>query len=377
MEFHAFLSYNYKDEKLAKELYKILSESYLKIFFDTDHSNEGIYDKIEYALNNSQCMLLLVSPNGLGPVQKKEMHAFMGLNAHDSKRKIFVILLDDFKIENYIELMIRDAPRYKFLGIEKTNRKELYELTQNLQRDYIDIIADLYERPLLKNNYKSLRNSTINWYNQNAEMFYEKWKDQLPLSAIYEFVNHVSKLNKKPFILDAGCGPGHHTAFFSNQGFQVCGLDLANKSLDIAKKLNIKNTEFVCGNMTNIENYLKYPRNTFDGIWAAGSCIHIEDVNLGWQLNQFKAFLKPNGILGLTFQIGFRSSVDEGRFFERYRSHKVLIKKFKEEGFKILSESIDYDGLSTTSKEKIKAWAIFILKNPSEKKMIEISKFIF
>ncbi|MDE2589481.1 MAG: class I SAM-dependent methyltransferase, partial [Patescibacteria group bacterium] len=37
-------------------------------------------------------------------------------------------------------------------------------------------------------------------------------------------------------VLDAGCGNGRHVIFFSEQGFDVYGIDISNDAIKIAKE---------------------------------------------------------------------------------------------------------------------------------------------
>ncbi len=76
---------------------------------------------------------------------------------------------------------------------------------------------------------------------------------------------YVSELNlpEGARILDVGCGPGGFGKAFQNWGFEVYGIDVAPRMVNLANKNGIQAFQ------GSILDQLQYPTNTFDLIIAA------------------------------------------------------------------------------------------------------------
>lgn len=100
-------------------------------------------------------------------------------------------------------------------------------------------------------------------------------------------------------ILDAGCGPGNFSRYLANRGFQVTGIDISRGMIREAKKL-VPDVRFAVMDMCN----LPYHANTFDGILAAYSFLHIPKNLAEPTLLGFRRILVPRGILCLMVKEG-------------------------------------------------------------------------
>ncbi len=89
-----------------------------------------------------------------------------------------------------------------------------------------------------------------------------------------EIEDFTSKLKGKR-VLDLGCGPGQDSYLFAELGYDVTGLDYSFEMISQAKRLkeSVKKINFVVGDMTHLEDY--FAPNSFDGIWASASLLHI------------------------------------------------------------------------------------------------------
>jgi ubiquinone/menaquinone biosynthesis C-methylase UbiE len=87
-----------------------------------------------------------------------------------------------------------------------------------------------FEFDLLANNYDS-------WYDSDKGRMY----DRLEKKAISRYLP-LSTKDKK--LLEVGCGTGHWSQFFSEHGFEVTGVDVSERMIDIAKSKNISNASF-------------------------------------------------------------------------------------------------------------------------------------
>lgn len=111
-----------------------------------------------------------------------------------------------------------------------------------------------------------------------------------------EFVRLVRSGGK---ILDAGCGPGRDVQYFSDLGYEVVGVDLSKRMLDVAKGVAPR-AQFYCQDLRN----LQFPDASFDGIWACTSIIHLKRVEIPGVLRKFYDLLAPEGVLFVHAQRG-------------------------------------------------------------------------
>lgn len=158
--------------------------------------------------------------------------------------------------------------------------------------------------------------STFEFYSdeQNAELFFERWRHRLPEAQIGLL---LEKIALGASILDAGCGPGHHANFLVRQGYQVTGLDQSNAALEIARRSVPTGCKpnFILGDMRRIV----MPDCSFDAVWASGSLIHSPREQLAKHLSELIRVLKPGGVFAFTMQTNrIREMAADGRFFEGY-----------------------------------------------------------
>lgn len=100
-------------------------------------------------------------------------------------------------------------------------------------------------------------------------------------------------------VCDLGCGPGQVARYLHGQGVDACGYDLSPKMVELARQLN-PGVEFYQGDMTALD----VPDESWAGIAAFYSLIHISTELMSRTLQQFWRVLRPNGSLLLSFHIG-------------------------------------------------------------------------
>lgn len=101
--------------------------------------------------------------------------------------------------------------------------------------------------------------------------------------------------------LEIGCGPGRITAFLAALGLTPTGLDISPGMIAMAER-HYPNLDFILGSMTS----LPYADDSFVGVVAWYSIIHIPDEHLDTVFAEAARILAPGGWFQLAFQLGDR-----------------------------------------------------------------------
>jgi len=116
--------------------------------------------------------------------------------------------------------------------------------------------------------------------------------DPLNLGS-YVFLRQISQdIIRGKKVLDYGCGTGLHLRWLSSVANEVVGIDLSEKSLEIAKRMVLDN------NLNNVElivmdcEKLEFPDNSFDVIFDGGT---FSSLDIHVALPELKRVLKPGG----------------------------------------------------------------------------------
>lgn len=133
-------------------------------------------------------------------------------------------------------------------------------------------------------------------YDAIAEEYAKNVEESIPNQEINEFISH---LPFKAKVLDIGCGSGRDAAIFCRNGLKVIGIDFSSNMMKIAKK-TAPEAQF---HLMTIEN-MEFSSQSFDGIWANCSLLHIPKIKMSCVLNKIYSFLKINGIFSLTVKKG-------------------------------------------------------------------------
>jgi len=180
---------------------------------------------------------------------------------------------------------------------------------------------------------------TIQTYNEYAEKYFQSHDSAEAIKNLLELF--IENLDGKK-ILDVGCGPGRDAKFFADLGYEVVGIDLSEKLLEIARK-NVPKAKFYLMDMRNLD----FPNNYFDGIWACASFLHVPRKDAQKTLNEFYRVLRENGLIYISVKEGrgerFVKSNQYGekeRYFVYY-SYAELRKLIENGGFKVFEELIE------------------------------------
>ncbi|EJN6826354.1 class I SAM-dependent methyltransferase [Vibrio cidicii] len=155
---------------------------------------------------------------------------------------------------------------------------------------------------------------TDQYYTENAQSFFESTVS-VDVQKLYDqFLPH---LNPNGAILDAGCGSGRDTKHFKALGFKVTAFDANQALVELASRhleQQVIHAKF--------DTFRAEP-NSFDGIWACASLLHLPDEELAATFFTLSQLLKPHGIFYCSFKYGQAAQVRNGRFFTDMDEHKL------------------------------------------------------
>lgn len=158
--------------------------------------------------------------------------------------------------------------------------------------------------------------NTIEYYDENADMLFERYNSAQMSESYAVFVSHL-----KPgwSIVDLGCGSGRDMKYFASLGYEVSGVDASSSLAELARKYSgrdVECTDFLSWN----------PDRQYDAYWANASLLHLNEPELLEFFRTKLCFLKHGGIFYCSMKQGIETGVDtEGRFFQNYTDE--LMKK--------------------------------------------------
>ncbi len=168
-----------------------------------------------------------------------------------------------------------------------------------------------------------MTNNNIDYYNQNADSFYESTVETDMSEWQNRFLKHIPAGGR---ILDAGCGSGRDSKAFIKQGYSVVAFDA---SREMCKKAS----ELIGQEVWQIRFDEMAFNDEFDGVWACASLLHVNDKDLPEIFKKIHKALKENGILYASFKYG------EGK---RERGERSFI-DFTEESIKPILRMYGFD----------------------------------
>lgn len=129
---------------------------------------------------------------------------------------------------------------------------------------------------------------TISQYDKIAAQYSQNIAALVPHQEIDTFKRLVKPGGR---ILDVGCAVGRDTRIFKDAGFEVVGIDLSTKLLDIARE----NNPDIVFQFADIRR-IPFPDESFGGLWVNAVFHHLEkeemistlkELNRIWCLKEF------------------------------------------------------------------------------------------
>ena len=159
--------------------------------------------------------------------------------------------------------------------------------------------------------------STLDYYNHNAEQFYDSTV-KVAMESIYApFLRYLPEHGS---ILDLGCGSGRDSLAFHQKGYQVEAIDYSESLVKKAQELTglpVRHQSF----------YELDEENKYDGVWACASLLHCERQKLPEVLSRILRTLKAGGVLYMSFKYGSTDREKDGRNFtdlDEQQAHELL-----------------------------------------------------
>ena len=153
-------------------------------------------------------------------------------------------------------------------------------------------------------NKKNIQ-STIQYYDKYAKKF-------IGSTVAVDFSETQKRFSEKlksgSHILDLGCGSGRDTKFFLEHKYQVTATDGSAELCKLASEyigIQVKHMLFQELDETD----------TYDGIWACSSILHLPLPELEDVLHRMTVALKKDGIIYTSFKYGTYQGERNGRYF--------------------------------------------------------------
>jgi SAM-dependent methyltransferase len=195
--------------------------------------------------------------------------------------------------------------------------------------------------------------STINFYHKSADELITRY-DSADMSVLHRTIlDHLDKSSK---LLDIGFGSGRDLAFLRENGFEIWGADPSEKFVEHAQRRfpDITN-HFFCTALPKLELPSDLNRS-FDAIILIAVWMHLPQKTYEDAIRSLCSFLKPGGMLILSYSITQRDEKSE-RYFEDI-DRELLQNLFQNFRFKQIAEHTNADGLN---KREIK-WVTEVYK---------------
>ena len=178
-----------------------------------------------------------------------------------------------------------------------------------------------------------MKNKTLDYYEQNAEAFCKNTIHADTSELYYPFLNYIPP---RGCILDLGCGSGRDSKAFKEKGYHVVAVDGAKAICDLASAYIGQTVQCKCfQEIDDIES--------FDGIWACASLLHVRKQEMPEMLQRLSKALKKEGVLYVSFKYGSNEYVKHDRFFNNYTESDIEPLFCRENGLACIQWSITDD----------------------------------
>ena len=174
--------------------------------------------------------------------------------------------------------------------------------------------------------------SNVEYYNQNAESFYDNSVEADMSEWRNNFIKHLPDGGR---ILDAGCGSGRDSKAFIKEGFSVVAFDASREMCKKASQLLGQEVWQMRFDEMSFDE-------EFDGVWACASLLHANENELADVFEKIYRALKNNGVLYASFKYGNGVTQRGERIFIDFTEESI--KPYLEKiGFELIDSGITTD----------------------------------
>lgn len=191
---------------------------------------------------------------------------------------------------------------------------------------------------------------TIDYYNKNAQGFYDR---TINLDLLKSYKTFLGYLPHQAYILDAGCGVGRDAKYFLNHGYAVAAFDASKEMVRITSEIAGLDVQHMVFQDMNFNQQ-------FDGIWAQASLLHIPYSQTRMIYQKIHQSLKPKGVFYASYKYGQDYMPTPERDFWHMNEEKV--KPYLEGIFEILELWTEKDTRSKVSPSQEGMWLNFIVR---------------
>ena len=170
-------------------------------------------------------------------------------------------------------------------------------------------------------------NRTLDWYRENAEAFIAN-TGKVDMSAHYN--SFLELVPSGGYVMDLGCGAGSASLYFTQNGYRVLAVDGCAEFCEHTRQragCEARNMRF---------DELDYT-DTFDGIWACASLLHVRKADLPGVLRLIHRALKKDGVFYASFKYGEDERNKNGREFSDFTEDSLRALLDEAGGFRIKS----------------------------------------
>ncbi|MBD3189356.1 MAG: methyltransferase domain-containing protein [Candidatus Heimdallarchaeota archaeon] len=150
---------------------------------------------------------------------------------------------------------------------------------------------------LAKEEFEEIKRIVRTGYDKVAEVYLETRREHMErMEEMLLIPELTARLPENAQVLDAGCGSGIPITKFLSQTFEVTGVDISPRQIELAKQL-VPKADFYCHDVTEI----LFPDNYLDGIICYHVMTHIPREEQKGIITNFYRMLKSGGIILINF----------------------------------------------------------------------------
>ena len=176
-------------------------------------------------------------------------------------------------------------------------------------------------------------NNTLDWYRENAEEFIAN-TGKVDMTALFSVF--LDMVPSGGYVMDLGCGGGSASLYFTQAGYRVLAVDGCRELCEHTRN------RVGCEARQLRFDELDYT-DTFDGVWACASLLHVRKAELPGVLRLVRKALKKNGAFYASFKYGNEERDKNGRVFSDFTEDSVRTLLEEAGGFRVVKLWLTHD----------------------------------